>query len=98
METKNLTISLPKRVWEIIDIDFAGLGDTEAERIQHIVMFLLSNKDYFQNSNKLHDYADIYDNMDILELMILSTVELLEEKNIITYMEWKERMGMKVKS
>ena len=97
METKNLTISLPKRVWEIIDIDFAGLGDTEAERIQHIVMFLLSNKDYFQNSNKLHDYADIYDNMDILELMILSTVELLE-KNIITYMEWKERMGMKVKS
>ena len=98
METKNLTISLPKRVWEIIDIDFAGLGDTEAERIQHIVMFLLSNKDYFQNSNKLHDYADIYYNMDILELMILSTVELLEEKNIITYMEWKERMGMKVKS
>ena len=97
METKNLTISLPKRVWEIIDIDFAGLGDTEAERIQHIVMFLLSNKDYFQNSNKLHDYADIYYNMDILELMILSTVELLE-KNIITYMEWKERMGMKVKS
>ena len=47
METKNLTISLPKRVWEIIDIDFAGLGDTQAERIQHIVMFLLSNKDYF---------------------------------------------------
>ena len=98
METKNLTISLPKRVWEIIDIDFAGLGDTEAERIQHIVMFLLSNKDYFQNSNKLHDYADIYDNMDILELMILSTVELLEEKNIITDMEWKERMEVKVKS
>ena len=80
METKNLTLSLPKRVWEIIDIDFAGLGDTEAERIQHIVMFLLSNKDYFQNSNKLHDYAGIHDIMDILELMILSTVELLEEK------------------
>ena len=98
METKNLTISLPKRVWEILEIDFAGLGDTEAERIQHIVMFLLSNKDYFHNSNKLHDYTDIYDNMDILEYMILSTVELLEEKNIITYMEWKERMGMKVKS
>lgn len=98
METKNLTISLPKRVWEIIDIDFAGLGDTQAERIQHIVMFLLSNKDYFQNSNKLHDYNDIHDNMDILEYMILSTVELLEEKNIITDMEWKERMEMKLQS
>ena len=98
METKNLTLSLPKRVWEIIDIDFAGLGDTQAERIQHIVMFLLSNKDYFQNSNKLHDYNDIHDNMDILEYMILSTVELLEEKNIITDMEWKERMENKGKS
>lgn len=98
METKNLTISLPKRVWNIIDIDFAGLGDTQAERIQHIVMFLLSNKDYFQNSNKLHDYAAIHDNLDILEYMILSTVELLEEKNIITDMEWKERMGMKMRS
>jgi len=80
METKNLTISLPKRVWEILEIDFAGLGDTEAERIQNIVIFLLSNKDYFQNSNKVHDYADIHDNMDILEDMIVTIVELLEEK------------------
>ena len=47
-------------------------------------MFLLSNKDYFQNSNKLHDYADIHDSMDVIELMILTTVELLEEKNIIS--------------
>ena len=93
METKNLTISLPKRVWEIIEIDFAGLGDTQAERIQHIVMFLLSNKDYFVHSNKLHDYADIHGIMDILEFMILSTVELLKEKNIITDIEWKERVG-----
>ena len=73
-------ISLPKRVWEILEIDFAGLGDTEAERIQNIVIFLLSNKDYFQNSNKVHDYADIHDNMDILEDMIVTIVELLEEK------------------
>jgi hypothetical protein len=87
MITKNLTLSLPKRVWEILEIDFAGLGDTQAERIQNIVMFLLSTKDYFQNSNKLHDYASIHDGMDILEDMILSTVELLEEKNIITDIE-----------
>lgn len=74
METKNLTLSLPKGVWEIIDTDFVGLGNTEAQRIQHIVMFLLSNKDYFQNSNQLHDYACIHDSMDILEFIILTTV------------------------
>jgi hypothetical protein len=71
-------------VWQILEIDFAGLYNTQSERIQHIVMFLLSNKDYFQNSNKLHDYADIHNSMDIIELMILTTVELLEEKNIIS--------------
>ena len=98
METKNLTLSLPKRVWQILEIDFAALGDTQAERIQHIVMFLLSNKDYFQNSNKLFYYAGIHDCMDILELMILTTVELLEEKNIVTDVEWKERMENKGKS
>jgi hypothetical protein len=31
MKTKNLMLLLPKRVWEILEIDFAGLGDTEAE-------------------------------------------------------------------
>ena len=98
MESKNLTLSLPKIVWEILEIDFAGLDDTEAERIQNIVIFLLSNKDYFVHSNKVHDYADIYDNMDILEDMIVTIVELLEEKNIITFFEWKKRMERKVKS
>ncbi len=79
MITKNLTLSLPKRVWEILEIDFAGLGDTEGERIQNIVIFLLSNKDYFVHSNKVHGYAEIHDNMDILEDMILTTVELLKK-------------------
>ena len=67
METKNLTLSLSKRVWEILEIDFAGLGDTEVERIQNIVIFLLSNKDYFVHSNKVHDYVDIHDNMEFLK-------------------------------
>ena len=98
METKNLTLSLSKRVWEILEIDFAGLGDTEVERIQNIVIFLLSNKDYFVHSNKVHDYADIHDNMDILEDMIVTIIELLEEKNILTFFEWKERMGKKMRS
>jgi hypothetical protein len=74
----------------IIEIDFVGLVDTEAELIQHIVMFLLSTKGYFQNSIKLHDYTDIHDNMDILEYMILTTFELLVEKNIISDIEWKK--------
>ena len=36
--------------------------------------------------------------MDILEDMIVTIVELLEEKNIILDIEWKERMEKKIKS
>ena len=97
MESKNLTLSLPKRVWEILEIDFAGLGDTETERIQNIVIFLLSNKDYFVHSNKVHDYADIHDNMNILEDMIVTIVELLEEKNILHFLNGKKD-GKKMRS
>ena len=61
-------------------------------------MFLLSTKDYCVHSNKLHDYADIHNNMNIFEYMILTTVELLEEKNIISDIEWEERMERKAKS
>jgi hypothetical protein len=61
-------------------------------------MFLLSTKGYFQKSIKLHDYTDSHDNMDILEYMILTTFELLVEKNIISDIEWKKRMERKVKS
>ena len=49
------------------------------------------------HSNKVHDYADIHDNRDILEDMIVTIVELLEEKNIITVFEWKERMVIKMR-
>ena len=59
----------------IIDINLIGLGHIEAERIQSIVMSLLSTKGYFQNSNKLHDSAHIHNNRDILEYMILTTIE-----------------------
>ena len=30
--------------------------------------------------------------------MIVTIIELLEEKNILTFFEWKERMGMKMRS
>jgi len=50
-------------------------------------MKVKSNKDEFQN---------IKDNLDILEHMISSTLELLTEKKIISSDEWKDRMYKKV--
>jgi len=47
------------------------------------------------DSNK-DEFEDIKDNLDILEYMISSTIELLTEKKIISSDEWKDRMYEKV--
>jgi hypothetical protein len=48
MESQDLTITLPKKSLEIIDLHFQELCNIEAERIQNIVMYSLSTKRYFR--------------------------------------------------
>jgi hypothetical protein len=73
-------------VWEIIDIDLAWLGNTESERIQNIVIFSILLNSYKTNSDK-HACDDYKYNLDVLEYMIPSAVELLEEKKMISSKE-----------
>lgn len=95
-KTKKLTISLPDKTWETIKKEFGSLGNNESEKIQNIVISFLSCRNYFLNFNKLHDHTDINDNMEVLDDMITSTVGLLEDKNIISDKEWKERMAKEI--
>ena len=44
MKTKNLMLSLPKRVWEILEIDFAGLDDTEATNSKYCHIFIVKQR------------------------------------------------------
>jgi hypothetical protein len=98
LETKNLILSLPRSIWEIINKDLSELGNNESERIQNIVICSLSTNKDFSKYNKGYNYAEIHELMDVLEDMIFTIVKLLEEKNIITVFEWNERMGMKMQS
>ena len=67
METKNLTLSLPRSIWEIINKDLSELGNNESERIQNIVICSLSTNKDFSKYNKGYNYGDIHDMMNILE-------------------------------
>ena len=91
MESKTITISLPKPVWNIINKDLDWLGNTESERIQNIVISSIFLKSCKTNSEK-DTYPDCKDNLEILEYMIHSVVELLEDKKIITSKQWRERV------
>ena len=52
METKNITISLPKKILEIINKDFDYIGNTDSERIQNIIISSIFLNNYKINSYK----------------------------------------------
>jgi hypothetical protein len=95
MENKNVNLSFPKGIWEIIDKDLDWLGNTESERIQNIVISSIFLNSYKTNSEK-HACCNYKYNLDVLEYMIDSALELLEEKRIISSKEWRERMQLKI--
>ena len=78
-------------MWEIIDKDLEWLGNSEPERIQNIVISSIFLNSYKTNSDK-HTCDDYNNDLHVLEYMIHSVVELLEDKKIISSKEWRERV------
>lgn len=91
MEAKTLKISLPKDVLDTINNDLDWLGNTESERIQNVVISSIFINSYKKKSDK-HTCRDYNNDLHVLEYMIDSVVELLEDKKIITFKEWRERV------
>jgi len=94
MPTKNLKLSLPKKIWEIINKDLKSLGNTESQRIQNIITSSIILKRY--NTCSQDQYQNIQDEVDTIVDMMTTTLELLEEKKIISPEKWKDRMYEKV--
>ncbi len=90
MEDKT-QISHPKDVLDTINKDLELLGNTESERIQNIVISSIFLNSYKTNSDK-HTCPDYNNDLHVLEYMIDSIVELLEDKKIISSKEWRERV------
>ena len=95
METKDFKICISKRSLGNYRKDLAWSGTTESERIQNIVISSIFLNSYKTNSDK-HACPDYKYNLDVLEYMISSVLELLEEKKMISSKEWRERMQLKI--
>ena len=74
-----LKISLPKDVLDTINKDLELSGNTESERIQNIVISSVFLNSYNKKSDK-HTCDDYNNDLHVLEYMIHSIVELLEDK------------------
>jgi len=74
MQTKNLQISFPKQIWQIINQDLNWFGNTESERIQNIVISFIIIKN--QNTNSKQEIQQIKENIKVIEDVISTVIDL----------------------
>lgn len=75
MPTKHLKLSLPKKIWGIIDKDLNWLGNNESQKIQNIIISSIMVKN---NTLKLdiQEIQQIKENIGVIEDVISMIIDL----------------------
>jgi hypothetical protein len=94
---KRVFVSLPDGVWKIINKDFQKMGDSESEIIRNMIISFLSERGYFVNSKGYEDTTEIHQKIDVLQKMLMSMIDVLEEKGVMAFPEWESKLKKKVR-
>jgi hypothetical protein len=91
-------VTLPEGVWKVIDKELKGnLGDGDSEIIRNLVIAHLTEKGYLLPSKEQGNQAlHIADEFKMLDTMITSLVEVMEEKGQIRYSDWEAKLRKKI--
>lgn len=90
-------VSLPDGVWKVIDKELKGnLGDGDSEVIRNIVIAHLTEKGYLLSRKEGDQGLHIADEFKMLDTMITSLVEVMEDKGQIKYSDWEAKMKKKI--
>jgi metal-responsive CopG/Arc/MetJ family transcriptional regulator len=91
-------VSLPDGVWQVIDKELKGkIGDGDSEVIRNLVIAHLTEKGYLlPNKSKPSQFGQIADEVEMLDTMVNSLVEVMEEKGQIRYSDWEGRIKKKI--
>jgi hypothetical protein len=96
MVNKLLNIDLPVEIWEKIDTEFKLNGESDSKVLCNIISNHLAEHGFHPNIHSLAHGHGIKDYLDMQEIMIMSVLELLENKKVATYQEWVKIMEQKV--
>lgn len=91
-------VSLPDGVWKVLDKELKGkLGDGDSEVIRNLVIAHLTEKGYLlPTKNNPSAFGQIADEVEMLDMMVNSLVEVMEERGQIRYSEWESRLKKKI--
>ena len=96
MINKLLNLELPQEVWEIIDKEFKLNRDSDSEILCNIIRNYIAEHRLYPDIHSLAHGHGIKDYLDMQDTMIMSILELLENKKVATYQEWAKIMEQKV--
>jgi hypothetical protein len=96
MVNKSVNLELSQEVWEIIDKEFKLNGELDAEILSNIIRNHLAEHGFHPNIYSLTHGHGVKDYLETHETMIMSIVELLEEKGLATYNDWAKIMDQKI--
>jgi hypothetical protein len=90
-------VTLPDGVWRIIDELKGTIGEGDSEVIRNIVIAHLSDRGLLIPSYNVKAIASqTLEEVRMQDTMLTTLVELLDDKGIIEYDEWKARIRSKI--
>lgn len=96
MVNKLVNLELPQEVWEIINKEFKLKGESDSEILFNIIKNHLAQHGYYPDADSLQQGYGLKDILDIHEDMIITLLDLLERKGLITHKEWTQIMQERV--
>jgi hypothetical protein len=97
MSKRQLEIVLPAKVWEIIETHFKLKDESDSEILSKIIKNHLASSGYYPDVDSLQQGNGLKDIVDIHQDMIITLLDLLERKGLITQKEWNQIMEERIR-
>jgi len=98
---KTILVSFPEGVNAIIEKELIGkIGGNKSEVVRTLVVAQLMQLGYIRKGEKMSKKIDRkkMEEIDLLDNMLTSLVDLLEEKGVLTHEEWNTKIRQKIES
>jgi hypothetical protein len=97
MSKRQVEIELPAKVWEIIETQFKLNDESDSEILSKIIKNHLASNGYYPDDNSLEQGNGLKDIVDIIDDKVMSLMDLLERKRIVTHKELIQLMQERIK-
>ena len=92
MNKRRIDIELPAKVWEIIETQFKLNDESDSEILSKIIKNHIASNGYYHDADSLQNGNGLKDIVDIIDDEVMSIIDVLERKKIVTHKEWAQIM------